>query len=156
MINISDFETIKNNGVEYYKSLTDVYCPYFQERIAFNSKGLEHLKFRRFEKPRTPEDQYMRFKLLHLAPQIISSSNTLQGIFETKGFEKVHIHSRTETVLKPVSYFEFIAVIKRDRVKIIIKQIDYGEKFFWSLIPYWKMNKITMSRILHGGLPEES
>ena len=156
MINITDFETVKNNGVEYYKSLAEVYCPYFKEKILFNARGLEHLKFKRPDKPRAPEDQYMRFKLLYLAPQIINDSHTLQGVLETKCFERIRVHNRTDTVLKPVNYFEFIAVIKRNRVRVIIKQIDSNEKFFWSLIPYWSMNKVTMTRILHEDAPEES
>ena len=97
----------------------------------------------------------MRFKLLHLAPEILKMSHTLQGVWETKKFERVRMHSRTENILKPVSYFEFIAVIKRNRVKIIIKQIDGGEKHFWSIIPFWGMNQNTKERILHDGTPEE-
>jgi len=45
--------------------------------------------------------------------------------------------------------------VKRDRVKIIVKQIDSGEKFFWSIIPFWGMNDETKSRIFHEGEPEE-
>jgi hypothetical protein len=126
-----------------------------KDKIVFNSHGLEHLKFKRREKVRPPEDQYMRFKLLHLAPEILKMSHTLQGVWETKKFERVRMHSRTENILKPVSYFEFIAVIKRNRVKIIIKQIDGGEKHFWSIIPFWGMNQNTKERILHDGTPEE-
>ena len=65
------------------------------------------------------------------------------------------MHGRTETVMKPVKYYEFIAVVKRNRVRVIVKQIDNGHKFFWSIIPFWGMNKKTMSRLLHDGLPEE-
>ncbi|KKU67880.1 MAG: hypothetical protein UX89_C0011G0003 [Parcubacteria group bacterium GW2011_GWA2_47_16] len=97
----------------------------------------------------------MRFKLIHLAPEVLKASHTLQGILETKKFERVRTHSRTEDVLKAVNYYEFIAVIKRNRVRVVVKQIDGGEKFFWSLIPFWGMNKETMSRILHDGVPEE-
>jgi hypothetical protein len=46
-------------------------------------------------------------------------------------------------------------LIKRDRVKIILKQIDGGDIFFWSIIPFWGMNKDTMTRILYEGLPEQ-
>jgi len=74
---------------------------------------------------------------------------------ETKKFENIKTHSRVDRVLKNVTYYEFIAVIKRNRVKIIIKQIDGGKKFFWSIIPFWKMDSDTMSRILYEGNPEE-
>jgi len=149
------FKEVKEKGEELYKALDEVYCPYFKEKISFGAQGLEHLKFKRREKARLEKDQYMRFKLLHLAPEILKSSHTLQGIFETKKFERIRVHSRTDTIAKPVSYYEFIAVLKRNRVRIIVKQIDGGQKFFWSIVPFWGMNVETMDRILHDGTPEE-
>jgi len=149
------FKEAKEKGEVLYKSIDEVYCPYFQEKISFGVQGLEHLKFKRRERARSEQDQYMRFKLLNLAPEILRSSHTLQGILETEKFERVRVHSRTDTILKPVSYYEFIAVLKRNRVRIIIKQIEDGQKFFWSIIPFWGMNAETRSRILHDGVPEE-
>lgn len=97
----------------------------------------------------------MRLKLIHLAPVILEKSATLQGVFETKNFERIRSHNRTDNILKIVTYYEFIAVVDKIRAKIIVKQIDNGEKFFWSIIPYWKINKTTMNKILHSGFPEE-
>lgn len=157
MIQFTDeqFKEVKEKGEMLYKSLREVYCPYFKEKVSFGAQGLEHLKFKRREKARLERDQYMRFKLFYLAPEILKSSHTLQGILETKKFERIRMHGRTDTVLKPVRYYEFIAVLKRNRVRIIIKQIDNGNKFFWSIVPFWGMNEETMSRILHDGIPEE-
>lgn len=152
---LQQFEEIKSKGEDFYKSIGDIYCPYFKETISFNAQGLEHLKFKQREKARSERDQYMRFKLIHLAPEILKSSHTLQGIFETKKLEKIRINSRTDTVLKPVNYYEFVAVIKRNRIKLIIKQIDGGKKFFWSIIPFWGMNIDTKTRLLYDGIPEE-
>ena len=107
------------------------------------------------EKTRLEKDQYMRFKLINLAPEVLKLSHTVQGILETQKFERIRVKGRTDTILKPVRYFEFIAVIKRNRVRIIVKQIEDGQKFFWSIIPFWGMNMERMSRILHSGIPEE-
>ena len=149
------FEEVKSKGEGVYKSIGQIYCPYFKEKIAFNSQGLEHLRFRQRNVGRPEQDQYMRFKLLHLAPEIVALSHTIQGILETKKFERIRVSNRTDTLLKPVNYFEFLAVIKRNRVKVILKQIDYGEKFFWSIIPFWGMDTNTMTRLLYDGVPEE-
>ncbi len=149
------FTEVKVKGEELYKSIGDVYCPFSKEKVSFGAQGLEHLKFKRREQARLEQDQYMRFKLLYLAPEILKSSHTLQGILETKKFERVRMHSRTDTILKPVTYYEFIAVVKRNRVRIILKQIENGQKYFWSIVPFWGMNVETMSRILHDGEPEE-
>ncbi|MEK7544858.1 MAG: hypothetical protein AAB551_01890 [Patescibacteria group bacterium] len=149
------FREVKEKGELFYKSLHEIYCPYFREKISFGSHGLEHLKFKRREKARLEQDQYMRFKLLYLVPEILRLSHTLQGILETQKFERVRVHGRTDTILKPVKYYEFIAVIKRNRVRVIVKQIENGQKFFWSIIPFWRMNRETLNRILHDGAPEE-
>jgi hypothetical protein len=154
-IDPKDFEEIKIKGEIFYKTLSGVYCPFFNEKLYFNSQGLQHLKFKQRGVVRMEQDQYMRFKLLHLAPEILRVSHTVQGKFQTQKFEQVRIHSRTDTVLRFVVYYEFIALVKRDRVKIIVKQIGTGEKFFWSIIPFWRMDKKTNSRVFHEGFPEE-
>lgn len=96
----------------------------------------------------------MRLRLIPLAAEIIKKSHTLQGISEVKHFEYEKRSSRWENILKQVVYYEFIAVIKKTRIRIIIKQISGGQKFFWSLIPFWKMNKNNNKRVLHNGNPE--
>ncbi len=148
------FEETKLKAESFYKNIGEVDCPYFKDKISFNAQGLEHLKFKQRGRARPERDQYMRLKLIHLAPEVLKSSHTVQGIFETKVFERIRVNGRTENILKPVSYYEFIAVIKRNRLRIIVKQIDGGKKFFWSIIPFWGMNEDTMTRLLHEGFPE--
>ena len=150
-----EFEKVKSNGESFYKSIMEVYCPYFKEKIPFNAQGLEHLKYKYRGKSRLEQDQYMRFKLINLAPEVLKISSSLQGIWETKKFENIKVHSRLDKILKNVTYYEFIATIKRNRVKIIVKQVESGKKIFWSIIPFWRMNRETMIRIFHDGNPEE-
>ena len=57
--------------------------------------------------------------------------------------------------MKPVTYYEFIAIIRRNRLRVIVKQIEDGKKFFWSIVPFWGMDEQTMTRLLHEGIPEE-
>ena len=154
MIDISDFDVIKEKGELLYKTIGEIYCPYFKEKISFNARGLEHLKFIQREKARLEIDQYMRFKLLHLAPEVLRLSRTVQGIFQTKHFERIRVHSRTDTILTPVTYYEFIAVLGTSRVKVIVKQIDNTQPIFWSLIPFWGIETSTKKRRLHAGDPE--
>jgi len=148
-----DKVVIKGEGL--YKTFSSIHCPYLESKVYFNALGLEHLKFKKRNKARSRHDQYMRFKLLHLVPEVLRLSRTIQGIWKTKSFERVRVHSRTDIILKPVTYFEFIAVLENVRIKVIVKQIDGGEKFFWSLIPFWGVYKKTKNRKMHGGNPEE-
>lgn len=154
-LDLDNFEEVKLKGEEFYKTLTEIYCPYFKEKVYFNTQGLEHLKFKRHGKARPQQDQYMRLKLLRLAPVVLRHSATLQGIWETRGFVRVRIHNRTETIMKDIEYCEFIAVIDRVRVKVIVKRIGEGQRFFWSIIPSWGVEKNTQKRKLHSGYPEE-
>ena len=144
-----DFESTKNAAETFYSTVGQIYCPYFKEMIAFNAKGLRHLKFKSDQVARTQEDQYARLKLLKFAPTIIQDSKTLQGICEIRRFEVQNINSRWDTVLKPVTYYEFIAVIENIRAKVIVKMISGGQRHFWSIIPYWRIDKTNSKRILH-------
>lgn len=148
------FQRVKYKAEELYKTLGEIYCPYFGEKIIFNAKGLEHLKFKKKNHARSREDQHIRLKYLRLAPEILKLSKTIQGISHAKSFEIIRSNARTEIMLKPVSYYEFIAILEDVRVRIIVKQIETGPKYFWSIIPFWKMDKTTFVRKMHHGDPE--
>lgn len=149
-----DFNKVSEKAEEFYTSIGEIRCPYFGEKIAFNTAGFKHLKFKSDQVARSRSEQYARLKLLIFAPQVLTLSRTIQGISHTKHFERIRMHSRTDTILKPVSHYEFIAVLENVRVKVIVKQIDGGQKFFWSIIPFWKIDVTNSRRILHSGNPE--
>lgn len=152
--NEAEFEKVAREAEEFYASIGEVYCPYFCGKVAFNAAGFKHLKFKSNMVARPRNEQYARLKLLQLAPKVLSASRTVQGIWDTKHFERVRMHSRTDTILKPVSYYEFIAVLENVRVKVIVKQVEDGQKFFWSIIPYWKVDLANSRRVLHSDDPE--
>lgn len=153
-IDIEKLEKAKKDAEDYYKSVKEIYCPYFKEKIAFNAKGLEHVKFKGRWKARSRYDQYIRFRLIALAPQIIRDSHTLQGLYETHSFEHEKRNKRWDKILRQVTYYEFIAIIKRARARIIVKQVENEPKYFWSIIPFWKTENMTSKRIIHSGRPE--
>src|SRR3989344_3695622 len=148
-----EFNKMKEGAEAFYKTIGSVQCPYFKENINFNVEGFEHLKFKAWNRARSKSDQFMRLKLLRLAPETIRNSKTLQGISEEKIFVRKKRNSRWEKILTEVTYYEFVAVLDRKRVKVIVKQISGGEKFFWTMIPYWRTNSLH-KRILHDGNPE--
>lgn len=149
-----DFQQVHLAAEKLYKSIGQVFCPYFKEKIAFNARGLRHLKFKSDRQARANADQYARMKLISLAPEIIKQSHTLQGIWRIKRFENQKTNSRWECVLKEVVFYEFIAVLKNVRIKVIIKEVIGGKKHFWSVIPFWGIDKTNSRRILHSGNPE--
>lgn len=157
MIEFTDeqFQKMKDESENYYKSLEDVYCPYFQEQVTFNAKGLEHLKFKNKNHARSRHDQYMRLKLIHLAPEVLKLSRTVQGISRKKVFELTRRNQRNESILVEAVYYEFVAVLREVRVRIVVKKTGAAPLYFWSIIPHWKMDKNNGKRKLHSGNPEE-
>lgn len=149
------FEDAKKQAEIFYKSIGEVHCPYLKERVVFNSKGLEHLKFKGTRQARSHEDQYIRFRLISLAPKVLKESHTAQGMSTRKAFEKEKTQGNWQNIARNITYYEFVAVIKDVRVRVIVKQVEDGPKYFWSIIPFWKSNKVSGVRIIHSGKPEE-
>ena len=149
-----DFESVKKEAEEFYHSINKVYCPYFKEEVAFNSKGLKHLKFKDDQQARPRSDQYPRLKLISLAPEVLKLSRTVQGISKRKKLEYQKTNSRWEYTMKLIKHYEFIAVLKSVRVKVIVKEAEGGQKHFWSVIPFWGIDKKTSQRVLYSGNPE--
>ncbi len=88
------FKKAKESAQNFYKTIGQVYCPYLKEEVSFNAKGLDHIKLHGWNKARPLKEQYVRLRLLELAPKIIKESHTLQEIYETKSFERQRINSR--------------------------------------------------------------
>ena len=149
------FEEIKQTAETHYRSIGEVFCPYFNKPVGFSAKGLDHIKMKEWNKARLVSDQYLRLKFLKLAPTVISKSGTLQEFVERKHFERQKINSRWELRTMVVRYYGFVAVIGKLRVKIIVKEIEGGKPFFWSIFPFWKMKEdpITgeIKKIFHEG-----
>jgi hypothetical protein len=150
----ADFVATKEKAESLYATIGDIRCPYFGGTVAFNAKGIRHLKFKSDQQARAREDQYFRLKLLYFAPEVLKLSRTVQGIWHTKRFETQKTHNRWERILKHVSYYEFIAVLENVRLKVIVKEVEGGEKHFWSVIPFWQIDKVNSKRILHSGNPD--
>ncbi|PIR68494.1 hypothetical protein COU49_00425 [Candidatus Nomurabacteria bacterium CG10_big_fil_rev_8_21_14_0_10_35_16] len=152
------FNEIKREAEDFYHKINSVHSPYFNEKIHFNIKGWDHLIFKSWNRTRSIADQFSRLRHVKLTPKIIEQSRTLQGLWKTQKFERVKKKSSGwETVLKVVTYYEFIAVMEshgsKVRVKVIVKQVDGGEKFFLSIIPFWGIDK-KGERVMYSGDPE--
>ena|SRR3989344_3957156 len=149
-----EFEKIRSDFESKYKAIKEIRCPYFSGTVVFNAMGLEHLKFMRKNHARPRNEQLLRMRLFTLAPEILGLSRTIQGITYTKHFENLRTNQRYQSTLLPVHYYEFVAILKDKRVRVVIKQIDDGPKFFWSIIPFWKIDKNNNRRKMSYGNPE--
>ncbi len=155
MPNEVKIKEVKEKAEDEYKKIDKVLCPYLNRKVHFNAKGLDHIKMKEWNKTRLVSDQYLRLKFLKLASKIVEMSNTLQEFHETKSFERRIINSRWERKLLQVKYYGFVAILNKLRVKIIVKEVEGGQPYFWSIIPFWKHKKdpITkqIKKVFHEG-----
>ncbi len=154
--NLKKFEEIKQNAEKEYKLIESVLCPFLNRKISFNAKGLDHIKFKEWNKTRPVSDQYLRLKFLKFAPRVLKKTTTLQEYNEKNNFERIARNSRWTQVMTPVKYYGFIAIIDyKIRIRIVVKEIEGGQPFFWSIMPYWrtKNNPITeeTKKVFHEG-----
>ncbi|TSA46253.1 hypothetical protein D4R52_00885 [bacterium] len=133
------FGQIREQAEEFYKSIGVIKCPYLEDDVHFNVEGFEHLLFKAWNKSRTRAEQYTRLRLLQLVPAVIKKSHTLQEFDERKLFVRQKINSRWENRMKTVRYFVFVAIVKNIRLKVVVKEIEGGVKFFYSLYPSWRV-----------------
>jgi hypothetical protein len=152
------FNQIKHSAEDVYNKVGKVRCPYLNEDVNFNAKGFEHLIFKGYNRTRPIQDQFSRLRHLHLAPEILKNSKTLQGYQVKQRLERVRRNQKWETVMRVVYYYEFIAIMEshgsKVRVKIVVKQVEGSEKHFLSIIPFWGTDKNSGERIIHSGNPE--
>lgn len=132
---MADHDALRTSAEKMYKNIGSVYCPYFKADVTFGAEGFEHLLFKTRRHPRDDLDRVMRLKFLHYAPEIVKITRTLQGVREGMSFERIRRSKRNETVLVRVTYYEFIAIFSGRRFKVVIKQIENGQRFFWSFMP---------------------
>lgn len=133
-----EFDRAKSIAEAIYEKIGSVRCPFLETTVSFNAKGLDHIKLKRWNHAREQKDQWVRLKLLHLAPEVIKKSHTLQGHDEVSKLERVKINSRWEMKMVSVTYYEFISVLQGCRIRIIVKKVADGPAYFWSIVPYWR------------------
>jgi hypothetical protein len=151
-----DFHETKSKGESFYSTLSEVWCPYLQVMVMFNAKGKEHLNFKGKYHARPRADQYMRWRLIKLAPKTIEASRTVQGFSERKVFELNRSNQRNERTMVEATYYEFVMVHEeRIRVRVVVKKVGTAPPYFWSIIPFWKQHPATGKRQMAYGNPEE-
>lgn len=154
--NIIKFEKIKEEAEKLYKAIDFVECPFLKRKVRFNSKGLDHIKFKAWNKTRLISDQYLRLKFLKVAPEIIKKVATLQEFVDKNSFERVKVNSRWSRKLVPVKYYGFVAILNyKLKVKIVVKEVCGYDPYFWSIMPFWKTKKDFISneikKVFHEG-----
>lgn len=113
---------IINKYKKYYKSIGSIKCSYFDnEEIIFNKIGFNHL-IRKGGEFRSFKDQMRRLVLLKYSVEI------LQGNY-------VEVEFRSNKELKNAYFWCFKTRINGKYMKLIIRQIELGRKYFFDIFP---------------------
>jgi len=152
--------SVKLEAKLFYNQIGSVECPYLKELVRFNEDGFGHLLSKSWNRGRSSVEQYTRLKILPKVIEVIKNSHTLQEYNEIEIIVRQKTNYRWAKKLKTVKYYVFIALLVKHnfRLKIVIKQIEGGKPFFWSVYPAWKIvkdGKGNKKKIFYTGNLEE-
>ena len=154
-INQESFVKIKERAEKLYLNKKEIYCPYFQKRIILNSDGFHHLQFSS-RRERNKNEQFLKFRLLAFALEIIGKSGTIQEY--RKILMPVGKKSKQDGFIKmkEVEFWGFVAIVgeKSKKIKTILRRVGDGNITFWSVMPYSKIRN-GEQKIFTEGIEED-
>lgn len=141
MIDISNYDKIREDAEKYYATLTNINCPALDSTVSFSSYGFNHIIYRKGRTERDRTSQIMRFKLLINAYELIGLTTTFQEYENTFKDFTVKKYKEKISVTRQVQYWGLIAIINNRKIKVILRKIGNGNLHFWSIIPAWVTSK---------------
>ena len=132
---------MKKKAEAEYLHIGSVYCPYLDDNVHFSTEGFEHLLFRNKGRARRSAEQYTRLRLLPLAVEVIRKSHTLQETDRQVIVVRQKLGGKWNSSPRWTTFYVFIALIRPNiRIKVIVREVDGGQKHFYSLFPSWKVS----------------
>lgn len=150
MYNKDIYEKFFKKSKELFSKNREIYCPYFDSKITFNSDGFHHLRYSA-RRERTKDEQIFKFKFLPAVINIIKKSGTIQEYRR----ELVSIKKKPDksglTLQKIAEYWGLIAIVgeseKMIKIKVILRRIGDGKIIFWSVMPAMNLKGSSLDRI---------
>lgn len=134
------FNERKNETFILYNEQKNVFNPYLNSKIIFNSDGFHHLQFSA-RRERNKKEQLLKFNLLPLAINVIKKSGTVQeyrnSLVTTGKKAKDGFY-----LTKPVQYWGFVAIVgveKKIKIRVVLRKVGEGNIIFWSVMPFSKI-----------------
>ncbi len=115
-----------------YANIGRIWCPALSDYVALNSIGFQHL-IRKHGALRLKSEQTRRFGLIPLAIAIIK--NPEAKIFHEKrtADHRTYHHGKRKLVSKNADFWVFFGKQDDRPVKVVIRQLENGEKHFFSV-----------------------
>ena len=134
---LPDYEKIRQEASDLYKTFGSVDSPALGQKINFTSLGFNHLIYSSPKKMRDKRAQILRFDMLEKAKFILETSTTFQEYDEEIINKKVNRHGYWVPMNVVVRCWGFIAIVRKFRVKVVITQEGNGAINFLSVAPAW-------------------
>ncbi len=134
---IKDYPEIREAALKLYSGFHKVHCPALGDKVHFTSEGFNHLVYEGAKKERDKRTQILRFDMLRKAKFILETTTTYQEYEETIEYRKVNRNGKFVGMNMVVRCWGFVAIVKKFRVKVVVKQIGNGQIQFYSVIPAW-------------------
>ena len=134
---VKDYPEIRKTAQELYASFGKVYCPALGGAVHFTSEGFNHLIYERARKERDKRTQILRFDMLDRAKFILETTTTYQEYEESIEYQRVNRHGKFIGMNVIVRCWGLIAIVKKFRVKVVVRQVGNGKMEFQSVIPAW-------------------
>jgi hypothetical protein len=117
-----------------YKSIGNIKCPALNnEYVYFSRVGLNHL-VRKGRIPRTRNEQKRRFRLIPYIKKVIKNEQAVIEYRKQEKLIKINRHGQKITRESIAHFWTFKEKIKDCNIKIVIRQIDEGNKSFFSVM----------------------
>jgi hypothetical protein len=128
LITNNNYKAAKEKAKEFYGTIGTIFCRALDSNIVFNRTGFDHL-VQKERRMRPKSEQKRRFALLPFAKNILETHNgDITYKYRNYPQEKV---GDTDT-----THMHFWALTARQNeklIKIVIRQLDGGEKHFFSI-----------------------
>ena len=127
------YEKSKKLAKKIYSKIGRIPCPVFpDELISFTSDGFNHL-IRKGRIPRTKNEQKRRFALVPYIEEIIKNPQIIT-FRKTEEKYTVNRHGKNIKITSVANFWTFHNKIKDCNIKIVIRQIQNGQKQFQSIM----------------------
>src|SRR3989344_4514333 len=135
---VKDYVEIKKKAVELYATFGAIQCPALgDQNVHFTSEGFNHLVYKASKKPRDERVQILRFDMLEKAKFILETSTTYQEYDEDIVNKKVNRRGAWVYKNVVIRCWGFIAIVRKFRVKVVVRQEGNGQLEFQSVVPAW-------------------
>ncbi len=134
------YNEIKLKAIDYFKNNRKILSPCFWE-IKITPEWFNHIEWKSKNHKRPIKEAYIRYLCFLSTTYILNNLKLYQEFREEFQFFEIKRNNKKVTEKKIVCLYWFIAIINhnKNRVKIVIRKVDWWNKYeFVSIIPLWK------------------